>query len=30
MYLKTATYLVFLYLLLRKNSVAYFKGEAAP
>lgn len=29
LYLKTATYLVFLYLLLRKNSVAYFKGEGA-
>ena len=30
MYLKTATYIVFLYLLMRKNSVAYFKGEPVP
>ncbi len=30
MYLKTASYLVFLYLLMRKNSVAYFKGEPVP
>jgi len=30
MYLKTSTYILFLYLLLRKNSVAYFKGGPAP
>ncbi len=30
MYLKTSTYILFLYLLMRRNSVAYFKGEPAP
>ena len=30
MYLKTSTYILFLYLLMHKNSVAYFKGEPAP
>ena len=30
MYLKTSTYILFLYLLMRQNSVAYFKGEPAP
>ena len=30
LYLKTASYLGFLYLLMRQNSVAYFKGGPAP